>query len=238
MHTSYLLTDVKMALIWQTYFNRGVWLCGFTAACLATFPVCMATADETPRWTIEAGTGVRWFHPDAINGLSDKFLQGRPVAVALTNVEPLGNRAISIGWQQSFGISSNGSFALGLSFERGEARYFLPDGAGPFRDPITATATYTGVTPTFGYEHELTEYNGYSLFAQVGAGAHWLYSENSLQSALLDVRDEQVFFTRFGYGEIAWRPSDNRTDWGGVVLRLQEYEDATTDLVISTGFQF
>lgn len=194
-------------------------------------------AQDKAQFSIQAGLGVRWFHSDAIVGLSNEFFQGRPVRAALGQVDPAGNSAISLNWRRSFRLTKTENLVMGVGLERGTARYFLPDGAGPFRDPITASATYVAITPTLGLERQLYAGSRVTLSTQAGLGLDWLHSQNTLTSALLDVRTNATFSSRFAYADIALRPSNTAAGFG-VLGRLKTYGGDDIDVALSVIYQF
>ena len=114
----------------------------------------------------------------------------------------------------------------GISLSRGASRYFLPEGAGVLKDPITIRFDTTGLEVDAG----LAVFTGRRIESRVdfGIGGSLTGTRTRINSALLDVTNNSTYLGGFIYTgiQLALRPT--RPDQPELQLkaRIKYYPDA------------
>lgn len=128
------------------------------------------------------------------------------------------SRMLSLNWDAAFSI--------------GRAKYVLPDGAGPFIQPITVDFEYYAVTPRVFGQFDY----GAGFSGRAGLGLERMWVDTAITSKVLDIRDSGVFQTAFVFSEIQYRY--NETSPGLVSLGIQYGANDSFALALALGVGF
>jgi len=174
-------------------------------------------AQSAVEYQLKLGSGSSLPLPDALGQAVQEFFgpsTGQSFSqLSVSDVFGSGGRrqtsgssfAVSVSASQTVAMYGPYSLAWDAELALGAAGFYLPDGAGPFSDPINIDFEFVSITPRIYAERDFQMPNDDLWGVRAGIGSDILRARTFIRSSFFDVQSIGTFQTNFAFGEVFYR---------------------------------